>query len=571
MKPYVPALSKDWNAHQGHYDIVIIGSGYGGSIMAARLSAAAYLGSKPSICLLERGKEWKLDQFPDKYDDFIANIRGNVPFRKRDNPLGLYDIVNATDITVLKGSGLGGTSLVNANVAIIPEDSAFQQSGWPASLNRTTLDAYYKKASDILLPHKVPNPPPPWHTVRKRWALEKRAEQLGMKTELAHLVITFRDKQDNGFGVTQPACTGCGDCITGCRVGAKNTLYMNYLPWAWHNGVDIFTQNEVQWIEQARGGGWVVHGVHRPDADATEPFQLDADRVILSAGSINSTEILLRSKQDHGLKVSDHVGTQFSGNGDFFGISYNGADFLQVLGFRNHPDSPGAQYPPGPTITTKLQYDTGSNAKSPFLFEDVSFPTALFQEAQRLFPLLLGELFSSDPLGQIERATRDLAQIAPYSPDGALNHSMLYLVMALDNAGGTIQLKKSALDPVGKPDIVWHGAGSQPIFETLNEEIRQHAKVLASTFIENPTWAALGFRHLVTAHPLGGCPISETATQGATNEFGQVFKADGTVFGGLRVVDGSLIPSALGVNPLFTISALAERIADHQIQELRNS
>ena len=145
---------------------------------------------------------------------------------------------------------------------------------------------------------------------------------------------------------------------------------------------------------------------------------------------------------------------------------------------------------------------------------------------------------------------------------------MLYLAMAFDNAGGSIQLKTSAMDPVGKPDIVWHGAGSEAIFKTMNAEVREHARALGSRFIENPTWAFLGLKHLVTAHPLGGCPVGEDSAHGAVNEFGQVFAADGSVWSGLRIVDGALIPSALAVNPLFTISALAERIAERQIQEL---
>ena len=191
MEPFVPTLSKDWNTHRDHYDFIIVGSGYGGSIMAARLAAATFP-RKPSICLLERGKEWKLDQFPDSLDAFIANVRGRLPFRDGDNPLGLYDIVNATDITVIKGNGLGGTSLENANVAIIPEDAAFQRSGWPASLNRAALGPYYKRAHDILRPNPIPCVPsdlPCDQQPRKRLALEKRAAELGMKAELLNIVV----------------------------------------------------------------------------------------------------------------------------------------------------------------------------------------------------------------------------------------------------------------------------------------------------------------------------------------------------------------------------------------------
>jgi len=555
METNVPVLSSNWANRKTAYDFIIIGSGYGGSIMAARL-AAAPLSRKPSVCLLERGREWRIGSFPDQFDGFLGNVRAT-------NPLGLYDIIGGKDISVLKGNGLGGTSLINANVAIIPEDGVFQQTGWPASLNRQTLTPYYLRASAVLRPNPFPSDKP----LTKRLALETRARQLGMQTELLNIVVTFEDTPDNGSGISQPACTRCGDCVTGCNIGSKNTLYMNYLPLAHRNGAEIFTQTEVTWVEPKSGGGWMVHGLFRADSDHSEAFTLEAENVVLSAGSINSTEILLRSAE-HGLPISSRVGTGFSGNGDFFGITYNGPAFLQVLGFGDHPDSAGAAFPPGPTITVALRYDRDPQVTNHYLVEDVSFPTALFQAAQAAFPWLLGEEFGGDLGTKFERATRDLSQSQPYSEDGALNHSLIYLVTGFDNAKGQIKLQTSVLAPDGQPVIAWRGAGAQPIFETINTELRENARALSSRFIENPPWAALGLRGLLTAHPLGGCPIGEDPNSGATNEFGQVFAKDGSLLAGLRVVDGALLPSALGVNPLLTISALAERIAEHQVQEL---
>ena len=558
----VPILSSDWTQHQAEYDCVIVGSGYGGSIIAARLTGAP-ITPKPSVCLLERGREWPMQgagKFPDTFQDFTDNLRDKIVTK---NPLGLYDIINATAITVLKGNGLGGTSLINANVAIIPEDFAFQQSGWPPSLNRASLQPYYDRAAKILRP----NPFPANAVLRKRYALDARAAQLHTTTELLNIVVTFDDTPDNGCGIAQPACTKCGDCVTGCNVGSKNTLYMNYLPLASRNGAKIFTQSEVQWIEPRPGGGWIIHGVHRPDQDSEESFQLAAGRVILSAGSINSTEILLRSAS-HGLSVSPKVGTGFSGNGDFFGISYNGPALLEGLGFGNHPKPDDLTSPPGPTITTILRYTQDANPANHFIVEDVSFPTALMNTAQGTFPWLLGEDFGGGWGDKFQRASLDISQADPYSEDGALNHSMLYLVNAFDNAQGKIVLKTSALDQEGEADIVWPGAGSEAIFQKINAELRESARALSSRFVENPTWSFLGLRRLITAHPLGGCPIGVDAQSGAVTEYGQVFAADGSILPGLRVVDGSLTPSALGVNPLFTISALAERIAEHQINEL---
>jgi choline dehydrogenase-like flavoprotein len=137
------------------------------------------------------------------------------------------------------------------------------------------------------------------------------------------IVVNFEDKRDNGFGVAQKACTDCGDCITGCNVSAKNTPRVKYLPMAHRAGAEIYTQTKVELVEKLNNGGWKIHDAHYVNPKQKESFTLEASHVIIAAGSINSTEILLRSEM-HGLRASPHLGSGFSGNGDFFGVSYNG-------------------------------------------------------------------------------------------------------------------------------------------------------------------------------------------------------------------------------------------------------
>jgi cholesterol oxidase len=546
-------LSSTWGMRKPRYDCVIIGSGYGGSISAARLTSAG-LNPPPSVCVLERGREWPVGQFPDTLPRFVEELRSPV------NPLGLYDLVNYANISVIKGNGLGGTSLVNANVALIPDRTAFEQAGWPSSLTRDELLPYYEKARSVL----NPSPHPRFASLPKREALQARARELGTTVEALPITVNFEQRLDNGHGIGQPACIDCGDCVTGCNTGAKNTLYMNYLRMAKRAGAEIFTQTEAEWLERIPDGGWRVHGTFRPDHFGTQPFTIAASRVILAAGAINSTEILLRSAA-HGLPVSTRLGEGFSGNGDFFGVAYNGAAYLQVLGFGNHPESPGAATPPGPTITTVLRY-TGGAPTEHFLLEDLSFPRALFQASQVSFAALPGTDFG--PLLDFEKAGRvlkDLLQSEPYTRAGALNHSMLYLVTAFDDARGRIGLAPGS----GQASIEWEGAGAQAGFARLNDELRNHARALGARFIENPIWSAFGLRRLITAHPLGGCPIGEDAASGAVDEFGRVFASGSAVHEGLRVADGALVPSALGVNPFLTISALSERAVAFQIDELR--
>jgi hypothetical protein len=145
---------------------------------------------------------------------------------------------------------------------------------------------------------------------------------------------------------------------------------------------------------------------------------------------------------------------------------------------------------------------------------------------------------------------------------------MLYLVMGQDNARGVVLFEAPWTEPDGRIRISWDHAGQQQIFTRMNEELRRHARAQRGNFISNPTWSVFNLRHLITAHPLGGCPMGDDYLQGAVDVYGRVFAGDGSTHKGLYVTDGSVVPSALGVNPLMTISALTERFAERKIREL---
>ncbi|HEV2495479.1 MAG TPA: GMC family oxidoreductase [Terriglobia bacterium] len=547
-------LAKDWGQRSRQYDVVIVGSGYGGAITAARVSGA---GLKKAVCILERGREWPVGQFPDSLPGVAAAARNPLT-----NPLGLYDFLTFEDIAVMKGSGLGGTSLVNANVAIVPDEDVFQQSSWPRSINLALLQPYYDTARRVL----AATPHPRATDLLKVQALERRASQIGNHAFGLNIAVNFDVDGPNPYGIPQKPCIDCGDCITGCNVGAKNTLYMNYLPLAQKNGTEIFTQTQVDWVEKLSGGGWRIHGRRYGDL-FPESFTLDAACVILSGGSLGSTEVLLRSEL-HGLSLSPRAGTGFTGNGDFFGIAYNSAFRTNVLGFGNHPDSPWRANAPGPTIVGAIRYNSNLPLNQRMTVEDLSFPSAYVSAAMTAFGAMGGEPTEVGHESE-EEARRALDNpLDPYQPDNAMNHTMFYLVMAQDDAKGTLRLNTSFLDPNGKIEIDWDGAGSQPIFTLINEELRRHARALEAHFIANPLWNFMELKKLVTAHPLGGCPLGEDYLQGAIDPYGRVFTGTGGVHDGLFVADGSLIPSALGVNPFLTISALSERIAERLIRYL---
>lgn len=550
-------LSISWNQRKTSYDFVVIGSGYGGAINAARIASAA-LNPKPSLCILERGREWPVGTFPDSLDKVLGATRSDV------NPLGLYEFLNYQDISVIKASGLGGTSLINANVAIVPDEEVFELVGWPESLKYGSMKPYYDRARAILA--ATPHP----HAVQlaKVQALERRAQELGSHAVPLNVAVNFDITGPNPHGIEQKPCIDCGDCVTGCNVGAKNTLYMNYLPMARNAGAEIFTQTKVEWIEKLNSGGWRIHGRHY-EGSHNESFTLDARNVILAAGSINSTEVLLRSEM-HGLSVSPALGTGFSGNGDFFGLAYNGDYETDVLGYgTKRTAQPGDSRPPGPSIVGLIRYNGAAPVQQRIAVEDFSFPTAYVLGAKAAFAALRGDDTDvGDENAERQRILTDFDPTRQYALHGALNHTMLYLVMGQDNARGTMVFEAPWFERDGRMKIEWDQVGQQVVFTRMNEELRRHARALGASFISNPTWNVFRTRHLVTAHPLGGCPMGEDYLQGAVDEFGRVFSGDGNVHDGLFVADGAIIPSALGVNPFLTISALAERIAERKIQEI---
>jgi cholesterol oxidase len=549
-------LSRSWRDRDRKYDFAVVGSGYGGAITAARLSAAS---PRPSVCILERGKEWEVGKFPDEPLEVAGQVRNPIT-----NPLGLYEFLAFSDISVLQGSGLGGTSLINANVAIVPDEEVFSQVAWPQRVKLEELLPFYAKATAMLAATAHPSAA----GLLKVKALDRRAKELGVKVQALNIAVNFVINGKNIHGAEQKPCIDCGDCVTGCNVGAKNTLYMNYLPAAKKNKAHIFTQVQVDWVEKV-DGGWKLHGRRFPSVGFPEEFTLEASNVILSAGSLGTTEILLRSEL-HGLGLSPRVGTSFNGNGDFFGLAYNSDHQTNVLGFGNFPNHQWRKdgNAPGPNIVGAIRYNKELSFDKRITIEDFSFPRAYVGAAMTAFSLIGG---SDTDLGdEPEEAARRLLDnpLDPYREHNAMNHTMLYLVMGHDDAKGTIQLRTNLLDPRGRIEVDWDDVGRQPIFDQMNEEIRRHARALGAHFLPNPLWNFVTLRNLITAHPLGGSPMGDDHLQGAVDEFGRVFASDGTLHKGLFVADGSLVPSALGVNPFLTISALSERIADRLVRSL---
>lgn len=535
----------------GHvFDVIVIGSGYGAGVCAARLAEAG-----ADVCVLERGREFAAGAFPRKLDDILDNVQIDNTWFGRGHRLGLYNCYIGSDLDVVVGCGLGGTSLINANVTIAPDPRVFQQDAWPAQIRAEaadhTLGRYFQRAWDVLQPAPLPASAP---TPRKLAAME------GQGGTRCTVNVHFGPAPTNSVGVPQQACTGCGDCVTGCNHGAKKTLCFTYLPIAKSFGAKIFVQCDVQHLER-RDGLWEAHiqrletGEERVAADRC----VRARAVVVGAGVMGTTGILLRSRQ-HGVSLSRALGTRVSGNGDAFAFAYNCDARLDSVGTRRRH----AKHPTGATILGMIDARAGALADG-ILIEEGAFPSGAAGALRKLLQVFAsysgvetGHGFTHW-LGERLAELRDLLGLRV--GDGALNRTLLFLLMGHDGADGQIEL-----DRHGRARVRWPELHTRGLFSAENARARAIAEKLGGMFVKDPLDTRLFMNNLITVHPLGGCPMGDT--DGAADHAGRVRAEDGAPQPGLYVADASVIPTSLGVNPLWTISALAERVAAHAVVDL---
>lgn len=556
-------------------DVLVIGSGYGGSIAAAKLAAHA-----DKLVLLERGREI----LPGSYPTDLAGVRDQTEIVTAKNGTltdtnGMMQIRLNADMHAVLGNGLGGGSLINAGVALRPDPRVFE-ADWPDAFKKDgELEPYFKEAMFMLGSQELPkkyNPP-------KLQALEVSAKAMGQHFERAQINVTFEDGH-NAAGVFQRACTMCGDCCAGCNYGAKNTLLMNYLPVAHQSGATIVTQAEVRTIRLLDTGRYEV--TVRDRSGTIDDFTIVADDVIVSAGAIGSTEILQRSQAETGLPLSKALGTRFSGNGDVLGFGFmanwvhsrdpysetNPPPIYGIGAGDNLPTKP--QYQPGPCITGIIKVDMTEShdlTQGLIIEEGVApgalsaiYPASFFFDnvlnGSGTFFLDSGSKFASlAKLGADMEATTDPSTLC-YT--GALARSQSFLVMSHDTSGG-----KLTYNPDQKVTAIdWPGVGTQQPYPRDNAMLEMASDGIWATYLPNPIWSEATNHNLVTVHPVGGCPMSDDPEDGVVNDLCQAYTGDGkTLHPGLFIVDGSVIPTALGVNPLLTISAIAERAMEQLV------
>jgi cholesterol oxidase len=546
-----------------HFDAIVVGSGFGGSVLAYRLAEAGR-----SVCVLERGKPYPPGSFP----------RGPRELSKAfwdpsEGLYGLFNIWSFKGIGAVVSSGLGGGSLIYANVLLRKPERWFVQEDltkggledWPVSY--AELEPHYERAETML----NAQPYPFADTTLKTAALRDVGEQLGRKMILPNLAVTFanpgeepavgvpiREEHPNLHGAQRYTCRLVGECDVGCNFGSKNTLDLNYLSEAKRLGAEIWTRCEVRSFAP-RNGGYVVLYVEHDAADEGRKLNtrdprlrpervLTCDRLVLSAGTLGSTYLLLKCRADFP-GLSRRLGSRFGGNGDLLTFALGA----------NRPLEPTR----GPVITGALpvpdELDGGEGRG--FYVEDAGFPdfvSWLVQGTQGPGALWrFRQVAARIIYGLLRRKPEvDLsAEVAQLLSDTRVAAGSLPLLgMGRDIPDGNMELTDE-----GKLQVDWVKGKSGPFFDRLGDFGEEIAEALGAEFKRNPTWY-LG--RLITVHPLGGCPLGRSAELGVVDPYGEVFG-----YPGFTVADGSVMPGPVGPNPSLTIAALADRFADRATGE----
>jgi cholesterol oxidase len=549
-----------------HFEVAVVGSGFGGSVMAYRLAEDGR-----RVCLLERGKAYPPGSFPRSPRGMSKNF-----WDPSEGLHGMFDLWSFTGIDSLVSSGLGGGSLIYANVMIrkdehwfVQDDGAPGNEYWP--LTRADLEPHYERAEEMLAVQRYPFEQEPYASTPKTVALKQTAERLGYDWTLPHLAITFANRgspavpgepihetHSNLHGRTRYTCRLVGECNVGCNYGAKNSLDYTYLSQAKRLGAEIRTRCEVRTLRRRQEGGFEIDYVrHRPEAEGTKtdthglPVEtITADRLVVSAGTLGTTYLLLRNRATlQGL--SPVLGTRFSGNGD-----------LLTFAFRCTKDGKPVVIDPGygPVITSAIRFadarDGGGNDERGFYVEDAGYPDfvswmlMLADEPRTLWAWrkvarrLIGKWLQRRP------ETNLSAEASAFFGDSALSAGLLPLLgMGRDVPDGRMSLLEDLLE------VDWSKDGaSKAYFDRIRDRMRRLSDELGGQFHDNPIW---WLNKVVTVHALGGCPMGRHEREGVVDAWGRAFGVPG-----LHVADGSVMPGPVGPNPSLTIAAAADRFAD---------
>lgn len=565
-----------------HFEAVVVGSGFGGSVTAYRLAEAGH-----GVCLLERGKPFPPNSFPRSPHGMKTQF-----WNPSDGLQGMFNLWSFDNIDAICASGLGGGSLIYANVLLRKDEDWFvkEEPGhgswkdgyeyWPVT--RADLDPHYDRVERMMNVQKYPLDQAPFDTSRKVLAFRDAAQKLGYDWNLVNLAVTFandgdpamvgepiREARPNIHGRTRLTCKLTGECDLGCNHGSKNSLDYTYITAAWHAGADIRTRHEVRSFEPRDGGGYTVkYVIHdagaeglKTDTHALDVHTMTCDRLILSCGTMGTTFLMLKNRGAFP-NLSPRLGTRFGGNGDLLTFARHcmtegpdGKKVPHVLDAAHAPVITSAIRMPDAIDGTGAQgrgfylEDAGQPEFVSWMLQLLDAPNSIYHEFPKLLKAAGNYLSHKDTdIGdEVSELLGDCAESAGFLP---------LLGMGRDIPEGRMHLENGDLQ------IDWKKNGaSKPYFDRVRSVSKAVAEELGGEFLDNPIWL---LSRVVTVHALGGCPMGRDDQEGVVDAHGRVFN-----YPGLHIADGSVMPGPVGPNPSLTIAALADRFADAIIEEMK--
>lgn len=535
------------------YDQIIIGSGFGGSCSALRLSEKGH-----RVLMLEKGRRWEDKDFPDNGWDFKKSI-----WAPKLGYKGTLALSFTKKITAIHGVGVGGGSLVYANIHLIPKDDVFASSPW-ARVHKDWKDRlmpFYGLAQRMIGVSKS-------HFENAAdEALKETARRMGRAEtyQTVNTGILFpedlsdtsgADRGDpyfQGDGPERNSCRYCGGCVLGCRHNAKNTLMKNYLWFAERNGVEIRPESEVTRIEplpDANGkrdgsAGYELTVQSSTARFVKKPYKIRCRGVVVSGGVFGTIPLLLKARDvDRTLpNISKQLGRQVRTNSETL-----------IINTCRFPDKSGNPQDicDGPSITSMFDPDDETRIEiNRFArYSDATFclnaPVPLTDAKGRIpRPVLMLVNILRQPL----KALRML------NPKGKARNTTMFLVMQTRDTFVHLKSKRPWYRLFRPGWTVYQEQGDNELttyFPQAHEAARHYVEAAGGGVPGNVASEMLTGSP-TTAHLMGGVPIGNGPEDGVVDDRGRVYG-----YKNLRVMDGSLIPGNLGVNPSLTILALSE-------------